>query len=85
MGPSSRTVCDRVRASNAASLLYTLPETKIPVEISLILVQGEEIFCPPSLSAAAEFRISQSEIRHIKIWSCVCLSLPYAHNRIFTP
>ena len=35
-------------------------------------------FCPPSLSAA-EFRISPCEMRRKKR-SCVCPTLPYAHN-----
>ena len=42
MGLSPKNRDDRVRVSNAASLLYTLQESKTPVEISLILGSGEE-------------------------------------------
>ena len=44
---------------------------------------GGRNFCPPSLSAAAEFRISLCEMRHQK-GGCVCPAHPCAHNR-FTP
>jgi len=74
MGLSPKNRDDRVRVSNAASLLYTLQESKTPVEISLILGWGEGIFARPrspvrsrrakeGFSAAAEFRAPQSGVR----------------------
>jgi hypothetical protein len=45
---------------------------------------GGRNFCPPSLSAAAEFRISLCEMRRQEKGCCVCPTRPCAHNN-FTP
>ena len=68
---------DRVRVSNAASLLYILLKLKTPVETFLSYwVGGKEFF--PALafrfqffSAAAEFRISLCEMRRQENLLCL--------------
>ena len=68
---------DRVWVSNAASLLYTLLETKTPVEISLILGWGEEFrharaFRRAKRGGYVRFRFLDLCIRFGKMISKVC-------------
>src|SRR3989344_9220219 len=42
---------------------------------------GGRNFCPPSLSAAAEFRISLCEMRRQEKRCCACPTHPCAHNK----